>query len=163
ALRTAPGWDPSFYMHESPPLSALIVDRGFYDRHIAPRPALAAAGIFRRALRAAGIAVDGTAKAARAGGRPLTWLPSPPLGAILRRAWTDARLRPYFYDALAVAGRTGTLEHRMLAAPALGNVRAKTGTTHLASALSGYVSDRYAFAVIQNANPMPFWSARQAQ
>ena len=34
--------------------------------------------------------------------------------------------------------------------PARGNVQAKTGTTSLASALSGYVDDRYVFAIVQN-------------
>ena len=44
ARRTAPGWKPDFYISESPPLSALVVDRAVYDGHIALRPALAAAG-----------------------------------------------------------------------------------------------------------------------
>jgi serine-type D-Ala-D-Ala carboxypeptidase/endopeptidase (penicillin-binding protein 4) len=51
ARRTAPGWKPDFYLSESPPLSALVVDRAVYDGHIALRPALAAAGQLRRALR----------------------------------------------------------------------------------------------------------------
>ena len=56
ARRTAPGWKPAFYLSESPPLSALAVDRAVYDGHIALRPALAAAGQLRRALRRHGIA-----------------------------------------------------------------------------------------------------------
>ncbi len=44
ALRTAPGWKPEFFINECPPLSALVVDRAVYDRHVALRPALAAAG-----------------------------------------------------------------------------------------------------------------------
>jgi serine-type D-Ala-D-Ala carboxypeptidase/endopeptidase (penicillin-binding protein 4) len=55
AMRTAPGWKPSFYLLESPPLSALSVDHGVYQNHIALRPALAAAGRFRFLLRRAGI------------------------------------------------------------------------------------------------------------
>jgi D-alanyl-D-alanine carboxypeptidase len=42
-------------------------------------------------------------------------------------------------------------------------VRAKTGTTNRASALSGYVRDRYGFAVLQNGFPVSAWSARKAQ
>jgi D-alanyl-D-alanine carboxypeptidase len=42
-------------------------------------------------------------------------------------------------------------------------VRAKTGTTDRASALSGYVRDRYVFAVLQNGAPVSAWSAREAQ
>jgi serine-type D-Ala-D-Ala carboxypeptidase/endopeptidase (penicillin-binding protein 4) len=56
ARRTAPGWKPDFYISESPPLSALVVDRAVYDGRIAVRPALAAAGQLRRALRRHGIA-----------------------------------------------------------------------------------------------------------
>jgi D-alanyl-D-alanine carboxypeptidase len=42
-------------------------------------------------------------------------------------------------------------------------VRAKTGTTSRASALSGYVRDRYAFAVLQNGQPVSTYWARTAQ
>ena len=49
ARRTAPGWKSAFYISESPPLSALVVDRAVYDGHVALRPALAAAGRLRRA------------------------------------------------------------------------------------------------------------------
>ena len=42
----------------------------------------------------------------------------------------------------------------MQRAPARGAVRAKTGTTNRASALSGYVRDRYVFAVMQNGWPV---------
>ena len=48
-------------------------------------------------------------------------------------------------------------------APARGNVRAKTGTTSDASALSGFVKDRYVFAVLQNGRPLSYWWARVAQ
>ena len=44
ARRTAPGWKSGFFISESPPLSALVVDRAVYDNHVALRPALAAAG-----------------------------------------------------------------------------------------------------------------------
>ena len=55
--RTAPGWKPSFYKIESAPLSALIVERAWLDRRQRDRPALAAAILFKRALRAAGVSV----------------------------------------------------------------------------------------------------------
>jgi D-alanyl-D-alanine carboxypeptidase len=42
-------------------------------------------------------------------------------------------------------------------------VLAKTGTTNDASSLSGYVSDRYVFAVVQNGHPLSYWWARRAQ
>jgi len=57
--RTCPGWKRSFYISESPPLSALVVDRARYRNYVARRPAKAAALVFRDALRAAGVAVDG--------------------------------------------------------------------------------------------------------
>src|SRR6266540_4191500 len=52
--RTCPGWKHSFYIGESPPLSALVVDCARYRTYTAPRPAKAAALLFRDALRAAG-------------------------------------------------------------------------------------------------------------
>ena len=42
-------------------------------------------------------------------------------------------------------------------------MRAKTGTTDEASALAGFVRDRYVFAVLQNGSPVDAWAARLAQ
>jgi serine-type D-Ala-D-Ala carboxypeptidase/endopeptidase (penicillin-binding protein 4) len=55
AKRTAPGWKASFFVNECPPLSALVVDRAWYDHHTALRPSLAAAGRFRALLRKHGV------------------------------------------------------------------------------------------------------------
>src|SRR5437762_10548650 len=56
--RTVAGWKPSFYIQESPPLSALVVNRARVGAYVTRTPALAAATAFRDALRAAGVAVD---------------------------------------------------------------------------------------------------------
>ena len=60
--RVVSGWKPSYLVEESPPLSALIVDRGRYGGRIAANPALVAAQLFRIELRAAGIAVGAGAR-----------------------------------------------------------------------------------------------------
>jgi D-alanyl-D-alanine carboxypeptidase/D-alanyl-D-alanine-endopeptidase (penicillin-binding protein 4) len=231
--RTAFGWKPEFYVNESPPLSALAIDRS-----TVASPALQAAAAFRDALRAAGILVGGGVGLGRSPERtfPLASLLSPPLRdivrfmdtesdnytaelllkelgavvahagtspagaavvmgvlaqagipvsgirvvdgsglsrldrltaggivALLQAAFADPLVRPTFLAALAVAGRTGTLEDRLRTPPARGNVLAKTGTTSLASALSGFVKLRYAFAILQNGSPIPASSARAAQ
>jgi D-alanyl-D-alanine carboxypeptidase/D-alanyl-D-alanine-endopeptidase (penicillin-binding protein 4) len=83
--------------------------------------------------------------------------------ALLVAAWHDPVLRLPFWSALPLAGEQGTLEHRFETGPARGTVRAKTGTTNEASALSGYVRDRYAFVVLQNGAPVAAWAARKAQ
>ena len=57
----------------------------------------------------------------------------------------------------------GTLEHRLERRPARGKVIAKTGSTHVASALSGFVRGRYVFAVIQNGAPVSTYWSRRAQ
>lgn len=82
---------------------------------------------------------------------------------ILTDVWDDQTLHWSFVSSLAIAGRSGTLASRMQTKPALGNVRAKTGTTSAASALSGYVRDRYAFAILQNGDPISSTRARAAQ
>ena len=51
----------------------------------------------------------------------------------------------------------------MESAPARGNVRAKTGTTNVASALSGYVRQRFVFSILQNGSPVPTTGARRSQ
>jgi D-alanyl-D-alanine carboxypeptidase/D-alanyl-D-alanine-endopeptidase (penicillin-binding protein 4) len=48
------------------------------------------------------------------------------------------RRRDGFVDSLAVAGRSGTLAHRMRGTAARGRCHAKTGTLNRVSALSGY-------------------------
>jgi D-alanyl-D-alanine carboxypeptidase/D-alanyl-D-alanine-endopeptidase (penicillin-binding protein 4) len=236
-VRTAPGWKATFFVNECPPLSALVVDRAVYDRHVALQPALAAAGDFRLLLRkhgvlagaaAVGRAPDdalalaqvesdplpavlaemdresdnfaaemvtkvlgaevgdggttpaGTAIVRRdlaAAGVPLTGvrivdgsglsladrLTARALAALLVAVWNDLDLRDPFWASLPIAGINGTLEKRLQAPPARGAVRAKTGTTERASALSGYVRDQYGFAVLQNGSPVSTWSARKAQ
>jgi D-alanyl-D-alanine carboxypeptidase len=68
-------------------------------------------------------------------------------------------VRPELLASLPIAGRTGTLHNRMRHTRAAGIVRAKTGTTSNASALSGFVSDRYVFSILQNGYPVDtFWA-----
>src|SRR2546430_15207155 len=84
--RIVAGWKPSFYIDESPPLSALVVDRARVGRFVTRSPALAAATAFRDALRTAGVAVAGTIRTGRAGewSEPLASVSSPTLAAMLR-------------------------------------------------------------------------------
>jgi D-alanyl-D-alanine carboxypeptidase/D-alanyl-D-alanine-endopeptidase (penicillin-binding protein 4) len=236
--RTAAGWKAAFYITESPPLSALIVDRGRVGRSTSHDPALAAAQLFRSALARAGVRVAGGAVHGSAGedAVPLGSVDSPDLAAIvhwmdrvsdnftaemlvkelgavqsgrgttaagvgfitgllaqagvplagvrlvdgsglslldrltpnalvslLGVMWNDVEVRLELLASLPVAGRTGTLHNRMRAGPAAGVVHAKTGTTSNASALSGFVSDRYVFSVLQNGFPVSFTWARAAQ
>lgn len=237
AERTAPGWKASYFIGECPPLSALVVDRAWYDHHTARQPALAAAGRFKVLLRTRGIASgvvglgrapddayalaqvesdplsevlaemdrdsdnftaemllkdigaevgDGGSSAAGASiatrdlaaaeipldgvrivdGSGLSLddrLTARALAALLVAVWNDPDLHDPFWRSLPVAGVNGTLERRLRKGPARGAVHAKTGTTDRASALSGYVGDRYGFAVLQNGWPVSPWSARKAQ
>jgi serine-type D-Ala-D-Ala carboxypeptidase/endopeptidase (penicillin-binding protein 4) len=237
AVRTAPGWRASFFIRESPPLSALVVDRGWYRGRTSRNPALAAGSLLRLALEAKGISVG---KRTRTGvlatsGLPLAQDLSEPLVKIVRfmgresdnytaemlvkqlgaeyadhgttaagaRVVRDALaeagvplagvrladgsglsrldrltatavvrlleagaagdVRDAFLGSLAVAGVDGTLEDRLRSRPARGQVIAKTGTTRLASALSGFVRGRYVFAVLQNGSPVSTYWARIAQ
>jgi serine-type D-Ala-D-Ala carboxypeptidase/endopeptidase (penicillin-binding protein 4) len=236
--RIVAGWKPSFFMDESPPLSALVVDRARVGSVVTRTPALAAATAFRDALRKAGVSVAGPVRTAPAdewsellasvssptlaamvrfmdresdnftaemllkqlglaeldqgtsaagatvvmqtlaeAGVPMTGvrivdgsglsrldrLTTNALGSVLKIAWADTAVRPSLLAALPVAGVNGTLQHRLRKPPARGRVLAKTGTTASASSLSGYVSDRYAFAVMQNGHPLSYWWARRAQ
>ena len=238
ARRMVAGWKPSFFIEESPPLSALVVNRARVGRFITRTPALAAATAFRTALRAAGVAVDGTVRLGKVDdfSIPIAQVQSPPLGAIIRfmdresdnftaelllkqlgavglergtsaagasvvmqelaeagvpmtgvrivdgsglsrldrltanalaailkAAYADPTIKPAFVASLPVAGINGTLEDRLRKPPTRGRVLAKTGTTSDASALSGYVSTRYVFTVMQNGHPLSYWWARRAQ
>jgi len=236
--RMCPGWKRSFYIYESPPLSALVVDRGWFKKYTARRPARAAALLFRDALRREGVAVNGSVSVLPT---PLAAFPvaktlSPPLrdimrfmdlhsdnftaeellkllgvaaegsgtsaaGAraviaalraggistagiriadgsglsehdrltvgtllgILQAVASDSALEAELVKALPVSGVSGTLRDRLRTPKLLGKVVAKTGTTSIASSLSGYVNSHIAFSIIQNGNPLSYWDARKAQ
>ena len=236
--RTGPGWKPSFYIGQSPPLSALVVERSWFRGRTSGRPALAAASLFRTALESKGVAVR---RSARAGtlttvGFPLAQDLSEPLSEIVRfmgresdnhtaelllkhlgalygddgstasgarvvedalaaagiplggvriadgsglsrldrltagaivavllAGIADPAIRDAFLGSLAVAGVDGTLRNRLESRPARGRVIAKTGTTSAASALSGFVRDRFVFAILQNGAPVSSYWARRAQ
>jgi PBP4 family serine-type D-alanyl-D-alanine carboxypeptidase len=231
------GWLPRFAIVESPPLSALVVDRGWRAGRAVADPPLAAAAMLDRMLKARGIeardartgrarpdavrlakvdsqqlshllkSIDsdsdnfaaelvlkaigrealgkGTSAAGAAVvrrdlaavGVPLAGVrvvdgsglsranrvTARELSALLVAIWNDPKVRPYVRDALAVAGVSGTLAHRLQHTHVRGRVRAKTGTTNIASALSGYVGERFAFVVVQNGSPVATWAAREAQ
>jgi len=123
----------------------------------------AGAAVVRRDLAAAGIPLNGVVIADGSGLSLLDRLTAGTIVDLLAAAWNDPVLRLPFWSALPVAGENGTLQDRMQKPPALGVVRAKTGTTDEASALSGYVSDRFVFAVIQNGSPVAWDAARTAQ
>jgi D-alanyl-D-alanine carboxypeptidase/D-alanyl-D-alanine-endopeptidase (penicillin-binding protein 4) len=236
--RTGLGWKPQFYLHESPALSALIVNRGWTGRYETTRPALTAAQLFRHDLRRAGVTVHGGAALGVASDQatPLAQVQSAPLSVLVRHMdvysdnfyaemllkevgavqgtfgsagagiaverqllrdagvplggvrmvdgsglslldrwtslglatllqtmWQDVDLRPYLLPALPIAGKTGTLVHRMRTGPAHGLVRAKTGTTANASSLSGFVGDRYAFSILENGSPVRTSNAEASQ
>ena len=236
--RVVAGWKASYYIQESPPLSALVVNRARAGGYVTRTPALAAATAFRDALRAAGVAVAGVVKMGLVDdfSIPIAQIESPTLASIIRfmdhesdnftaelllkqlgavvfdrgtsaagatavmqalaeagvplagvrivdgsglsrldrltanavagilkAAWNDPAVRPAFVASLPVAGVNGTLQDRLRTPVTRGRVLAKTGTTSDASALSGYVTTKYVFAVLQNGHPLSYWWARRAQ
>jgi D-alanyl-D-alanine carboxypeptidase/D-alanyl-D-alanine-endopeptidase (penicillin-binding protein 4) len=75
------------------------------------------------------------------------------------------RAFPLFWDSLAIAGRSGTLQDRMRRSAARDRCRGKTGTLASVSALAGYCTtaggQTVAFAILMNrVNP---WGARLLQ
>jgi serine-type D-Ala-D-Ala carboxypeptidase/endopeptidase (penicillin-binding protein 4) len=84
--RTGLGWKPQFYLHESPALSALIVNHGWTGRYETHYPALMAAQLLRTDLRHAGVTVHGGAAVGVApdSAVPLADVESAPLSALVR-------------------------------------------------------------------------------
>ena len=64
------------------------------------------------------------------------------LTRLLRAIYFEPEVAPDFLPSLAVAGIDGTIRNRFHGTPAVGLVRAKTGTLSGVSALSGYVGDK---------------------
>jgi D-alanyl-D-alanine carboxypeptidase/D-alanyl-D-alanine-endopeptidase (penicillin-binding protein 4) len=123
----------------------------------------AGAAVVRQALAAAQVSLTGVRIVDGSGLSLHDVTTADTLVDILEAAWEDPLLRGSFVESLAVAGRNGTLERRLRAAPARGRVYAKTGTTPRSSALAGYVADDFAFAVVHNGPALQPWWARRAQ
>ena len=119
------------------------------------------ARVVRAEMRAAGIPVRGVRIVDGSGLSSLDRLTPAALAGVIQAGMQDPRIGKAFVESFAVAGRSGTLDTRL---PGLaGLVRGKTGTTNLACSLSGVIGDRIVFSVLQNGNPVSFWSARTAQ
>jgi D-alanyl-D-alanine carboxypeptidase/D-alanyl-D-alanine-endopeptidase (penicillin-binding protein 4) len=114
-------------------------------------------------LERAGVPVRGLRISDGSGLSSSDRLTSQSLVAILQAGAGDPRIDDAFVTSLAVAGISGTMEDRLVRRPTRGQVIAKTGTTSAASALAGFVRRRYAFAILQNGSPVPYWTARTAQ
>ena len=73
----------------------------------------------------------------------------------------------HFYDALAIAGRDGTLENRLKGTTAENNIRAKTGTMSNVSSISGYLKTKdgemLAFSILANNFLVPKSEVEAAQ
>ncbi|PSQ92234.1 MAG: D-alanyl-D-alanine carboxypeptidase/D-alanyl-D-alanine-endopeptidase [Bacteroidetes bacterium SW_4_67_19] len=109
-----------------------------------PDPGSGAMGV-EAALRTFGAAGVDTSRIRLADGSGLSRydMVTPTMTAALllyMRQHPDPDVADAFTSALAVGGRTGTLEYRFKGGPAEANVRAKTGTLSGVSALSGYVT-----------------------
>jgi D-alanyl-D-alanine carboxypeptidase/D-alanyl-D-alanine-endopeptidase (penicillin-binding protein 4) len=135
-------------------LGAVVLDRG---------TSAAGATVVTQSLGDAGVPLTGVRIVDGSGLSRLDRLTANAIAGLLRAAWDDPAVRPTFIAALPVAGVSGTLEDRLRTPPARGRVLAKTGTTSDASALSGYVSTRFLFTVLQNGHPLAYWWARRAQ
>ena len=77
--------------------------------------------------------------------------------------WDDPAIRRVVLASLPVAGESGTLADRLNDTPGHALVRAKTGTTDIASALSGYVGRQFAFVAIENGDPVDYTAAHSAE
>jgi D-alanyl-D-alanine carboxypeptidase/D-alanyl-D-alanine-endopeptidase (penicillin-binding protein 4) len=124
-----------------------------------------AAGILvvRNELRDRGVTMAGLVLSDGSGLSANDRLTARALTELLISAKSDSTIGAAFVSSLPLAGVNGTLVDRMRSPPAYRHVRAKTGTTNLASALSGYARTRYVFSILMNGSPIPWGSARAAQ
>jgi D-alanyl-D-alanine carboxypeptidase/D-alanyl-D-alanine-endopeptidase (penicillin-binding protein 4) len=76
---------------------------------------------------------------------------------LLGAAHRDYRIGPDLVGSLPVGGHDGTLARRWVGRPAMGRVRAKTGTLDRVSSLAGYIGvdggHLLAFAILANDIP----------
>jgi D-alanyl-D-alanine carboxypeptidase/D-alanyl-D-alanine-endopeptidase (penicillin-binding protein 4) len=94
----------------------------------------------RRYLEARGIPTDQQVMVDGSGVSRYNLTTADDIVRVLEAMYRDQANFPVFFRSLAVAGKDGTLAHRMDNTPAEGKVRAKSGTMNGISALSGYVT-----------------------
>jgi D-alanyl-D-alanine carboxypeptidase/D-alanyl-D-alanine-endopeptidase (penicillin-binding protein 4) len=123
----------------------------------------AGARIVRRDLLLAGVPLAGARIVDGSGLSSLDRVTARELAVLLVVFWRSPELHDIVIGSLAVAGESGTLRHRLLGKRTRGIVRGKTGTTNLASALSGYIGSRYAFVLVQNGHPVNWAAAHTMQ
>jgi len=123
----------------------------------------AGAAVTKRDLVAGGIPVAGVTIADGSGLSRDDRVTSRELTTLLVKMWDDPAMRDVLWESLPVAGVTGTMRHRLLDNPRHRLLRAKTGTTDVASALSGFVGRRFAFVAIENGHPIDYWAAHAAE
>jgi PBP4 family serine-type D-alanyl-D-alanine carboxypeptidase len=123
----------------------------------------AGARVVEADLAAAGIPLDGVRIVDGSGLSRDDRLTARSLGALLTAIWNKPSMRDVVWRSLATPDTDGTLRHRLLKPPASQLVHAKTGTTDIASALSGYVGSSFAFVVLQNGYPVDWTAAHTAQ
>jgi D-alanyl-D-alanine carboxypeptidase/D-alanyl-D-alanine-endopeptidase (penicillin-binding protein 4) len=174
-IARAGGWPLA--VHWSPPLAEILRHMDVVSDNFTAELALkqigavvagegttaAGAQVVRSVLAAHAIPLVGVRIADGSGLSGLDRMTPKALVTILQRGWADREIRSVLFGVLPVSGRDGTLEDRMSRPPARGNVRAKTGTLNGVSALSGYVRERFAFAVLVNTQGLSTYAAHAAQ
>ena len=155
--------------YRSPPLSILATTMMKLSQNLYAETLMQAIGgpdQARSVLEGWGVAPENVLIADGSGLSRYNLITPEVLVAILSHVDGDARLRGPFEAALPVAGRDGTLEHRMRGTAAQGNVRAKTGSFSNARSLSGYVrsadGEPLVFAIIANNFGIPPAAIEQA-
>jgi serine-type D-Ala-D-Ala carboxypeptidase/endopeptidase (penicillin-binding protein 4) len=123
----------------------------------------AGAGVVTGLLEQAGVPLEGVRVVDGSGLSLLDRTTSAALVSLLTVMWDDPGVRLELVSSLPVAGRSGTLARRMRGTAAAGVVRAKTGTTDDATALSGFVGDRFVFSVLVNGRPVSWAWSRVAE
>ena len=124
----------------------------------------AGAAVTKRDLAADGIPVAGVRIADGSGLSRDDRVTARELTALLVRIWNDPTMRPVVWDVAARSrARRGRSSTACSTRPDTRSLRAKTGTTDIASALSGYVGTRFAFVAIENGEPVDYWAAHSAE
>ena len=172
----APGSPPLATIY-SDPLSQIIEFMDHYSDNFTAEMVLKALGahvfgrgttaggasVVRRELGAAGVPLEGVRIVDGSGLSRRDRVTGQELASILVHIWNNPAIRMVVWNALPVAGQIGTLEYRLPDDPNRGLLRGKTGTTDIASALSGYVGEHYAFVTIENGEPVDYTAAHAAE
>ena len=152
-----------FMDHWSDNFTAEMVLKAIGYKVVGRGTTAAGAAVTRLDLAEAGVPLTGVRIVDGSGLSRLDRVTARELTTLLVTIWDDPSIRRVVLASSPSPARAARSPTDWTTPPGHALVRAKTGTTDIASALSGYVGRQFAFVAIENGDPVDYTAAHSAE